>query len=584
MGETEVNADGGPATPAANEGIDAERSRLFAIVKDSADKNRTYFFGWLLFAIYVLVTVAGTSDTQLLLPDIGVSLPILGIQLPLFSFYLAAPILVIAVHFNLLQNLDSHAFKLASWRTAWNGRPPRDELQAFLFDFALLESGGAFDSLVRVASDALFYWLGPIVLFAVLVRFSDYQDATYTTYHFIALIVSLLITLQARSQLPQRSNQPPAARHRYLPRGGSLIALLIVCFAFSTVWLTWALSRDAWHAHAFMTNVTNGGPGPSFFRELLLPRLVMPANTRLINPDAQMELKARTEGRTVDEWWREQGHGVDLAGRNLRYASFNRIDLRKADFKGAYLIGVEFTDAHLQGANFSFAWLAAARFTATQLQGADFLMADARATHFNRVNLIAANLLQTRLDGATFMDANLLATVFTYAPLEGATFVNVTSAREDGAQGMLVVRTASVSRITKDEHLEKQMPTADAAARLVRALNTSTSEPVVQNWEQSHLSEKELQQVVAGIALSWCTQGDRRLYPQMIDSALSGWPGLRQTLHTPDPALPVHRTRAALFSGLIRSSDCASYKRYICHRVKGWRYENFQSATVGACD
>src|SRR5262245_31251152 len=277
-------ADGPPAEPARTVDAAAERKRLFDLVRDSADKNRTYFFGWLVFSLYVLVTVAGTTDTQLLLPDIGVSLPLLGIQLPLFSFYLAVPILVIAVHFNLLQNLDSHAYKLSRWRDAWDGQPPRDELQAFLFDYAFLEKGGAFHTPVRIASDVLFYWFGPIVLLAVLLRFSDYQNPVYTAYHFVALVAALLITLRARlwpARARGRAALPPYRRLASFP---VLAALLIGVLALPYVWLTWALSGDGEIAHRIMTSAKRWSVG--VVRELVMPRLLIPATAKLPGPES----------------------------------------------------------------------------------------------------------------------------------------------------------------------------------------------------------------------------------------------------------------------------------------------------------
>ena len=151
--------------------LEARRSELLSAVKDSSERNRIFFFAWVLFASYVTLIVFSTTDVQLLRTNGTVTLPLVSAQLPFVAFYLACPILVVAVHFNLLQNLDTHAFKLAMWAESWGGSPPRESLPAFIFDYAALERDGTFGTLVRVATDVLCFWLGPIVLAIILLLF-----------------------------------------------------------------------------------------------------------------------------------------------------------------------------------------------------------------------------------------------------------------------------------------------------------------------------------------------------------------------------------------------------------------------------
>jgi len=486
-----VPADLAPAAAAKTDDVAAERKRLFDIVKDSADKNRTYFFGWLLFALYVLVTVAGTTDTQLLLPDIGVSLPLLGIQLPLFSFYLAVPILVIAVHFNLLQNLDSHAYKLSRWRDAWDGQPPRDELQAFLFDYAFLEKGGAFHTPVRIASDVLFYWFGPIVLLAVLLRFSDYQNPVYTAYHFVALVAALLITLRARLWLPRAAVPAAIPLYRRLASFPVLAALLIGLLALPYVWLTWALSEDGAIAHRLMAGVMNWPNTVAVVRELVLPRLVIPGTAKLAGPEPQLDLLARTEGRTVGDWWRVRGKGIDLESRNLRYAEFRDVDLRKANLWYARLHSATFLKTDLQGAYGANARMARARFSSARMQGMELVGTDLESTSFYATNLNGADLLGANLRKASLRDTTVIGAYLGNTAVGGASLRGTTFAVAD--------RQPDVPDVFW-EKLENVMPSYGAVWRL-RQARTGISAPRQEGVLLHHQSAE------GGITIATCEQG-----------------------------------------------------------------------------
>ena len=441
----------------------SERKRLFDIVRDSADKNRTYFFAWLVAALYVLVTVAGTTDAQLLLPDGGVTLPILGMQLPMFSFYLAVPILVIAIQFNLLQNLDSHAYKLNRWREAWNGTPPRDELQAFLFDFAFLEKGGAFDVPVRIASDLLFYWFGPIVLFTVLVRFSDYQNPIYTSYHFAMLTLGLAIALRARAKLP--IGQPfGASRYRLRSVVFPVMTMLAICLlGLPSLLLTWAMTFESSSAHRLMVAVKAWPDTVAVAREVLLPRLVIPAAAKLPGLDSQLDLRARVDGRTLLDWWRLRGRGLDLQGRSLRYATFQGIDLRKADLSSAQLDSADFIHVDLRGVAMSRASVREAYFFRNDMQGADIRYANLRGSRFFGVNLDGADFAQTNLTHAELVTATLIGTNLIQNDVQGMTLREISflaANRADGAAGLSPHGTEQWKK------LEQGIPSHDAIARL----------------------------------------------------------------------------------------------------------------------
>jgi hypothetical protein len=155
----------------------SSRSDLEGLVKDSSDKVRQFFFAYLALIAYVLAVVFATTDKQLLLVNEGLKLPIVDLTVPLIGFYVVIPLFVLGLHFNLLQNLASHHFKLMELQRAWKGTVPSERINASMFDFAVLEQNSVMLHWVRAANTLLCIYSGPIVLSAVLWRFADYQSS-----------------------------------------------------------------------------------------------------------------------------------------------------------------------------------------------------------------------------------------------------------------------------------------------------------------------------------------------------------------------------------------------------------------------
>jgi uncharacterized protein YjbI with pentapeptide repeats len=426
-----------PGTPEAGDGAAddgaTERKRLADIVKDSSDKNRNYFIAWVLFCLFVLLSVGGTTDRQLLVPDSGVDLPFVGVKLPLLSFFLVAPIIVLAGQFNLLQNLDSHAFKLERWREAWRpDGPPREELQAFLFDFAMLERNGAFGSLVFMASDFLFYWLGPFVVVVILVRFSDYQSPQFTTIHFFCLLISLWISIEARKRLPHafRAHHKPSRVER-----GALLVVAASCgmLAVLPVVLVWSLYFRWQVADSVMSFLDGLQEEPQIIVELTLPRIYIPPS---------VTLPAATADPTKLGAGQPQRYSVDLSHRRLDFArmpsaNLGTSDLSLVSMRHARMPNASFRSANLWKANldggefgkaqFQNASLAAASVQSTDMEGAHFDGAQLSNAH-SIVDLIVdddppADFTNARLIGATFFGTSAVGVNFTSATLTAATFV-----------------------------------------------------------------------------------------------------------------------------------------------------------------
>lgn len=403
-------------------------------IKDSTDKNRQFFFGYLALMVYVQAIVLSTSDRMLLIPTDGIKLPLLDLTVPVVNFYVGIPLLVIALHFNLLQNLESHHYKLMQWRFAFkDGLVPRSRVHPFLFDFAVLERGSAMAPWVGVASEMLCFYLGPLTLGLLLWRFTDYQDAGITTWHFAAFgLDGYLVWCMARAlrQNASISNElfDPDKKVMLLgvarSRIGSCLRILLcgagmlaVVMEVSLVYLvTLGIDQQNLLTLAYQANERLSG---RFF-----PRIEINPNEILFEPkESELRARALLDGETQwQTWFSAKGLSFDLSNRSLRFASMERAKLPRVIFRGAQLQGANLGFAELSGADFGDARLDKAKMHSARLESANLRSAVLREASLPNANLVGADLKDIQAQGANFFSAILTVADLRDAHVEGADF------------------------------------------------------------------------------------------------------------------------------------------------------------------
>jgi Pentapeptide repeats (8 copies) len=387
------------------------QAELYAQVKDSTERNRQFFFIWIAFALYVIVTTVATSDLQLLLPNSTVTLPALGIQLPLIGFFLVTPWLVLILHFNLLQNLDSHGNKLMQWANTYpNQTPPRTALPAFLFDFAMLEQGGVFTKLTQIATQLVCYAAGPITIGILLWRFSDYQSWQYTISQFIAFVCCGYLVATATMTLVQKHRLKVAfSRFSYF----LVYVPIILVVSLQTYWvvaLALQSSKPMWFSERYP--------------EILLPRISVPPNTSLVSFPTDMPTRMALDGeKDTTEWWKKFGLSANLEGRSLKYARMVFVDLRRVNLEKTELQDADLKGSQLQGANLQFASLLYTDLSEVHLQDSKLMGSQLQGAKLYGANLQRADLYGANLQNAALVNAQLQATEFIKTDLRGAMFV-----------------------------------------------------------------------------------------------------------------------------------------------------------------
>ena len=448
----------------------------------SAPRLRNLFIFVQVFLLYVVVSIFGVDDRDLLDPNSMVPLPLLNISVPTFYFFLLAPVLVALLHINLLLHHQAYANKLRLWRIS-NPRAQLDQLAPNFFDIAFLTQGRLQRGFVRLFLWLLLYLGPPAALCLALFWFADYQNPWVTTFGHGVL---LLICSAASAYFSWRQD------HANKKLRGSLFwALAVLSGLFSLIGIYLFVSfwffnhQNPLLTLAYISLLTIGG-GVSvylpwseicagstlqnFLRWLqaLLICAVPLVGAYLValvisltwisyecsdpwfesnllyqpNIDAPSFIYQKLDSATIDlakayesntsrgELIKNYSQPLDLRKRSLRYANLSssflpRVRLTDADLAGANLIqaslqGAELGEAQLQGAYLSRAQLQGGTLWQAQLQGANLEEAQLQGAKLWLAQLQGADLEEAQLQGASLWQAQLQGASLWQAQLQGA--------------------------------------------------------------------------------------------------------------------------------------------------------------------
>jgi uncharacterized protein YjbI with pentapeptide repeats len=438
-----------------------ELARLDKIVDNSSEKNRNFFIAYLGLLIYVQAIIFSTTDLQLLVSTDGLKLPLIDLTVPLVGFYVVVPIFVIALHFNFLQNLESHHYKLMRWQAAHTGgRVPRKLIYPFLFDYAILEKDGQFQRLVRIANSLLCYNLAPITLGLLLTRFSDRQEWLATLWHYLCFLFDSILVWQLKKAIllngSSAKKYQSSTKLRSKLKNFFKVALnILLCWSFfalvsAEMLLTLAVggTRD----EDFVKNVQPWLQPiirMNFFEsekawvrilsqiisnpiEWFIPRIAISPNEKIWNPEVPtLETAAKLAGNSDwSNYFFKQGQGVEFKTKNLRFvelpfqylprAQMASVHIQSAYLEGINLQGADLRHAQMQNANMSHAELQKANLAGASLKGTELFATKMQGADLSGVNFTNANLSLTQLQGSDLSMSNIkdASSIFVY--MQGA--------------------------------------------------------------------------------------------------------------------------------------------------------------------
>lgn len=359
-------------------------------VNSSAPLVRNVFLTFLLFGTYIAVTVGSTTDEQLLRVS-PVTLPILGVNLPIVAFYAVVPWLLVLFHFNLLLQIYLLSRQLHRFNAAVDSiedARDRAEQRVRLFPFPIVQLLSGREKGVAPVLFGLIVWVTvicmPLVLIvAMQVRFLPYHSPAVVTWDRLAVAADVAFLWVFWPPTVSPAKRPAATWWRYVSnaprrlirgkdsdsaperpaRGFSgLLALSVLAVGFSS--LVAAIPGEPFERVLGVVFPAPGSEdepferpgnglthwvfdreGAPLRRSLELAELVLLADGS--NPDVR-ELRIEKDRNTT----LYTVSGIDLSGRDLRYANLRNTVLAGVDLRGANLDGADLRGADLGAADF----------------------------------------------------------------------------------------------------------------------------------------------------------------------------------------------------------------------------------------
>jgi uncharacterized protein YjbI with pentapeptide repeats len=402
-------------------------------VNDSATRVSTIWISYLIFGLYLTISVGGVTHRQLLLEE-ATTLPVLNINLPLWRFYVLAPIFFVLIHFYVLLQV----LLLARTTEAYNRAVERAEvtsegdsslrqrlantLFAQLFAGSTRERQGLVGDALKLIALLTLAICPVLVLLAFQFKFLPYHSHFATWTHRLLILIDLTVVIlmwpivfdPKRDMDWRRSlRQPP----------------LIACVMFFILFVSLGIANFPGEPHL---NVFTGNPIMkaqcerwalfAYFDRLDVPNVIV------VDPERLTKIEAAANARQLRASAREPMR--DFRYRNLSCGNFEDADMRAVDFRGATLTGAILSGAQLKGANFEKADLEHAALLDASAEDASFSEAALNLAQLNSANmpnslmfqvqLQGARLQKTRMQGANLRYANLQAADLLGAELQGA--------------------------------------------------------------------------------------------------------------------------------------------------------------------
>jgi uncharacterized protein YjbI with pentapeptide repeats len=392
--------------------------QLHEMLRESTGRHARGLTSLVVTLLYLFITVASTTDLQLLLPESRISLPIIGVQLNLFYFSIAAPALILILHFNFMMNLLDHARKLKAWGEVAT-REQLVLLPGFILTYTYVFARRTFNYwLMRILQVAVICLAPLLLLLFVQIRFADYHDVWLTGWHLLIVFLDVFVLLVYWIRIAYPSLLE--AQYDRLPNFTSLLGLLrrnrSILFGYTPSFLS-ALLVSA--GCLLIVMLIKG----DYFEQThwYVPRLHVIGETlvKAEPSDAIIHVYLSKE-KTIDEAWADHAEGIDLRRRDLRYARLDACNLPNAQLDSVLLNHASLRGTELNGACLDSAKLNGAYLWRAELDGADLSSAALNGVNLRLARLNGANLEFAELNGADLWSAYLRGANLRNAELNGA--------------------------------------------------------------------------------------------------------------------------------------------------------------------
>src|SRR5215472_4756683 len=160
---------------------------LLTSVNATSEAAQKFWIVLLTLAIYLLITISGITHLDLLL-DTPANLPLISIKVPLVGFFVAAPALLVAVHFSLLLQHELLFYKISELQVAINKATGKARIESLAiwselhwYFFAQAFSGAHLRLPIWIALQGLI--VTSLLLFPAMLLF--YFQIAFLPYHAV---------------------------------------------------------------------------------------------------------------------------------------------------------------------------------------------------------------------------------------------------------------------------------------------------------------------------------------------------------------------------------------------------------------
>jgi uncharacterized protein YjbI with pentapeptide repeats len=365
--------------------------RDFAIlgpVNDVSSNAQKTFLTMLFVSLYCWLTMGTTSDAALLTNSTSSPLPLIQTPIPVTGFYVTAPLILFAIYIWFQLYLQDMWTGLAGLPAVFpDGKALDEKVNRWLLTgfvrphFPLLRKSRPPLSRVKISlSIVLAWWLTPLTLIALWLRYLPRHDWSVTAFHVVMVAVTLAcaagLQYLAGRTLRGENGSPMPSRTVWVFGTAAVIAILAILLVSDG-----AIKGTRPNEHAIDADA---GAWPH--------RLIVPTLLPYVRAHAFADLSEAAVSLRPDNWFLaprgeplEAVSGATLAGADLRHAAAQGAFLAKAVLHDANLEWADLRDANLEQSDLRRIKLRGAVLAGANLRGAD---------------LTEAKLTQTQLDQA----------------------------------------------------------------------------------------------------------------------------------------------------------------------------------------
>jgi uncharacterized protein YjbI with pentapeptide repeats len=375
-------------------------------VNNISESARKLFLAVLAACLYSWLTIATTTDVNLITNRASSPLPIIQTSIPIVGFYWVAPLLLLCVYFYFHFYLQKLWEELGSLPAILpDGRPLHAKIDPWLLNDLVrahlpkLSADRPFLSYLQLwISVLLAWWVVPVTMFLFWGRYLPRHERTGTTFHVALLAISLaaalrlyrlaVATLRGAERGPFRWRSVSANRRGY--QMAAFAVAVGVLFGIVSWGARWGVPSDA--PVLGIPPLHRSDRGEVTGRLTWVPRLMA-----LVGYSPFLDLTGAEVSQKKSNWNNNEKDidsvvGAQLKGANLRYAV-----APEAFFNGAYMEGADLSGADLHDADFRDAKLFGATLNAADLSSANLYQANLKAADLRAADLSSANVGMTHL-------------------------------------------------------------------------------------------------------------------------------------------------------------------------------------------